>query len=155
MEIEDKEPVSPTLQEEDEKFKLETEISDLRRMLNQQVAKYSHDMEVITQVRSRSAPGVRFTGMHLCLLLCQLPPSVPTPLSLLPLTTSCCVHSLFSPTICLCVSFVCSFLQQRSSASDPVTAAMREAAVEGNQSIVQLLGKQFVNVEYEVGRVSA
>ena len=31
---------------------------------------------------------------------------------------------------------------------------MWEAAVEGNQSIVQLLVKQFVNVEYEVGRVS-
>ena len=50
MEVKDKEPVSLTLQEEDVKFKLETENSDLRRKLDQQMTMYNHDMEVITQV---------------------------------------------------------------------------------------------------------
>ena len=98
MEIENKEPVSPTLQEEDEKFKLETENSDLHERLDHQVVKYSHDMELITQVRSRSAPGVRFTGIfvcscansfHVCLHLS------PYPLSLLPVVCTLCSVQLF------------------------------------------------------------
>ena len=41
------------------------------------------------------------------------------------------------------------------STGDPVAGAMREAAREGNQSIVQLMVKQFLNVADQVGRDSA
>ena len=152
MEVEDKEPVSPTQQEEDVRFKLETEISNLQKMLNQQVVMYNHDMELITQVCGRSAPGVSFTGvfvyscaepLHLCLHLSLYPSS------LFPFV--CIVRSV---QLSVSVSLVCPFLQQSLSTSDPVTVAMQEAAKQGNQSIVQRLVKQFVNVEGKVGMES-
>ena len=48
--------------------------------------------------------------------------------------------------------YVHALLQQGLTKSDFVTAAMLEAASKGDQSIVQLLVKQFVNVEGRVRR---
>ena len=104
MEVEDKEPVSPTRQEEVVRFELEMENSDLRKTLSQQVEKYNHDMELITQVCGRS--HMSFTGifvyscansLHLCVAYIS-----PYPL----LFHSCCVYCLI---ICVCLSLVCPF----------------------------------------------
>ena len=105
-------------------------------------------------VYSWSAPGVSFTGVFVwsctnSLHLCCAYTFLNTPSSLFPFV--CIVRSV---QLSVSASLVCPFLQQSLSTSDPVTVALREAAKQGNQSIVQFLVKQFVNVEDEVGRVS-
>ena len=76
------------------------ENSALQKKLIQQVDKYDRDMEVITQVCSRSAQGVTLVCfIYSC---ADSLPRLPTylPLSLLPSPFfSCCVFCLFSPII--------------------------------------------------------
>ena len=55
MEAEGKELASQVQQAQDEKSELETGKSALQKKFIQQVEKYDHDIEVITQVCSRSA----------------------------------------------------------------------------------------------------
>ena len=69
VEVEDKEVVAQFQLTGDERSELEMENSALQKQLIQQVEKYNHDMEEITQVCDKSAPGVGITGV-LCLYSC-------------------------------------------------------------------------------------
>lgn len=96
VEAEVKKVTASVQQAKDERSELEVENSALRKKLIQQKDTYNYDIEVITQVCSRSPPGLN------PLVALLTPPLIPLPL-ILPLTFLLCILRSFPLSISLCL----------------------------------------------------